>query len=216
MLNLITINECINIVKINTKANNNKCIILTNKAYAMLTLITNNVCIYKCKRIKFVNINTNTNNHTCIILSNWAYTMYTYSLHTARHIVLKLRWIPQSSLCSSDEVFLRWNRKWGSVTATKWPATKHPRNEITGDEVYPQWNCWRPSVSTTKRQWQNGSEKNILLCWTHLNHSLLCGTPLTQTVPHHVAQASSIPRRWANQLNSYRYLHPYGRSIWYT
>ena len=46
MLNLITINECIMIVNINTKTNNHKYIILTNIPYTMLNLITINVCRY--------------------------------------------------------------------------------------------------------------------------------------------------------------------------
>ena len=44
--NLITINDCIKIVNINTKTNNHKCILLTNRAYTMLNLITINVCCY--------------------------------------------------------------------------------------------------------------------------------------------------------------------------
>ena len=65
MLNLITINECIKFINLITKTDNHKCIILTNRAYTMLNLITINVCIYKYNCIKIVNINTKTNNHTC-------------------------------------------------------------------------------------------------------------------------------------------------------
>ena len=61
MLNLITINECIKIVNINTKTSNH----ITNRAYTLSNLITVNVCIYKYNCIKSVNINTKTNNYTC-------------------------------------------------------------------------------------------------------------------------------------------------------
>ena len=45
MLNLITIDECMMIVNINTITNNYKCIILTNIACTMLNLIT--VSVYR-------------------------------------------------------------------------------------------------------------------------------------------------------------------------
>ena len=62
MLSLITINECIKILNINTKTITHKCI-LTNGAYTMLNLIAINVYIYKYKCIKIVNINIKTNSH---------------------------------------------------------------------------------------------------------------------------------------------------------
>ena len=49
MLNLITINECIQILNIYTQTNNHKCIMITNKAYTMLNFIAINVCVYKYK-----------------------------------------------------------------------------------------------------------------------------------------------------------------------
>ena len=85
--------------------------------------------------------------------------MYGYGLLTVRHVVFELRWIPQSSLCSSDKVSRRRNSRRRSVPTTKRQVTKCTRDEMAGNEVYPRRNGWRWSVPAMKWQRRNGSDE---------------------------------------------------------
>ena len=85
--------------------------------------------------------------------------MYRYSLHTVRHVVYKLRRIPSSSLCSSNESSPQQNGRQWIVPATKRQTTKCPHEDMAGDEVSQRRNGWRWSVPVTKRLRRNCSNE---------------------------------------------------------
>ena len=116
--------------------------------------------------------------------------MYRYGLHTVRHIVFKLRRIPPSSSCSSDKASPQRNGRRRSVPATKWQATKCPRDEMVGDKVYPRRNG---GDEMTRR---NGSDE--MPCSAQTGHPTYikpkygCGQH-TYTTPVRVGHISHIP-----------------------
>ena len=68
-----------------------------------------------------------------------------------------------SSSLSVDKVSSWQNGRQRSVPATKRLATKCPRYEMAGDELYPWRNCWWQSVPVTKwqatKRWRRNCNK---------------------------------------------------------
>ena len=108
----------------------------------MYTFINNNKK-YLRSLCTFALINNNSINIECIIR---IHVYYEFEIFVCIDYVHKL-----SSL-NSSVVFVILVVRRRSVPATKWRATKCPRDEMAGDELYPRRNGWRRIVPATK--WQ--------------------------------------------------------------